>query len=104
MARVVLNVEGVEITADIMSGGDNIAYGVDKFYTSRLFRFVASVSSQRDEGAFVSTFGVRLICGIFTAGSDLKYPKVVTWAKGDQNAEISQLLSKLIGEEKAKFI
>lgn len=98
MANIQIN--GQNVNATIMAGGDNIAYGNDKFYTSRIYRFVATVSMQRDEEAFMEAFKSKVISGVIESNQKFDDVKVIDWNIGDDSFDMFKVSQE---QEAAKF-
>lgn len=98
MANIQINGQNVNVT--IMAGGDNKAYGNDMFYTSRVYRFVATASMQRDEEAFKEAFKSKIISGVIDSNQKLDDVKVIGWNTGDDSFEMFKVSQE---QEAAKF-
>lgn len=95
-----IHVNGQNINVTIAAGGDNKAYGKDKFYTSRVYRFVATVSMQRNEEAFKEAFKSNIISGVIESNQKFDDVKVIDWNIGDDSFDMFKVSQE---QEAAKF-
>lgn len=98
MANIQVNGQNINVT--IMAGGDNKAYGYDMFYTSRVYRFVATASMQRDEEAFKGAFKSNIISGVIESNQKFDDVKVIDWNIGDDSFDMFKVSQE---QEAAKF-